>query len=125
MKVKKMYKKILLISLILFSICNTYIFAVLGNGFNDELYNEVANEENTDLDVIISRIGSTILLVLQVVAVCGVVFTGVKYMYAASNDKAKIKETLIWLIIGTILVFSAPAVIDFIINISNNVISKN
>ena len=118
------FKKILLITLVLFSICNTYIFAVLGNGFNEDLYGNVANEGNTALDGVMSRVGSTILLVLQVAAVCGVVFTGVKYMYAASNDKGKIKETLIWLIVGTILVFAAPTIIGFITNISNNVMTS-
>ena len=43
-------------------------------------------------------------------------------MYAASNDKAKIKETLIWLIIGTVFVFAAPRVIEFVSSIGNNIL---
>lgn len=125
MKFKKGILKIGVMFVLLYLVCSTCIFATLGSGFNENLYNQVANEGNTTLDNTISKIGSTIFLVLQIAAICGVVYTGVRYMYASSNDKAKIKETLIWLIVGTIFVFAAPAIIDFITRASNNILSNN
>lgn len=98
------------------------VFATLGDGLNTGILNNVLKENPTNIDGFLSRIGSTILIILQVAAVAGVVFTGVKYMYAASNDKAKIKETLIWLIIGTVFVFAAPRVIEFVSSIGNNIL---
>src|SRR5690625_4734791 len=118
MKLKERILKIGFVFILIYVISNTYIFATLGSGLNESLYNQVANEGNTALDNTISKVGSTIFLILQIAAVGGVVYTGVKYMYASSNDKAKIKETLIWLIIGTIFVFAAPAVINFITDAS-------
>ncbi len=125
MKLKERILKIGFVFILIYVISNTYIFATLGSGLNESLYNQVANEGNTALDNTISKVGSTIFLILQIAAVGGVVYTGVKYMYASSNDKAKIKETLIWLIIGTIFVFAAPAVINFITDASNNILLDN
>ena len=124
MKIKKNIGIFLIIFTFLFIgfELNTNIFASLGNGFNEDLYYDVAQENDTSVDGLVSKIGSTILLILQVSAICGVVFTGVKYMYADSNDKGKIKETLIWIIVGAIFFFFSPSLINFITDMSNNVI---
>lgn len=98
------------------------VFATLGNGFNEGLYNQVTSEGATDLDKPVFKIMHTIMILLQVCAMAGVVITGVKYMYAGSEDKGKIKQTLIWLVIGSIFVFAAPSIITFISNASKAVL---
>lgn len=98
------------------------VFATLGNGFDEGIYNQVTSEGATDLDKPLFRILHTIITLLQVCAMAGVVITGVKYMYAGSEDKGKIKQTLIWLVIGSIFVFAAPAIITFISNASKAVL---
>lgn len=95
--------------------------ATLGEGFNSGVYNQVTSEQPTELDNTLYKVVSTIVLILQIAAMAGVVITGVKYMYAGSEDKAKIKETLIWVIFGAIFVFAAPKIIEFVINASNNI----
>lgn len=102
---------------------NYFIYAKLGDPFDKNVYDKVTDESNTKLDNTVYRVTSTIITTLQIVALMGVVITGVKYMYAGSDDKAKIKQTLIWLVIGTIFVFAAPAVISFIKDSGSTVIN--
>lgn len=96
--------------------------ATLGQGFDTGVYNQVTSEQATELDDTLYKVVSTIVLILQIAAMAGVVITGVKYMYAGAQDKAKIKQTLIWLIVGAIFVFAAPKVIQFVIDAGNNVL---
>ena len=100
------------------------VYAEFGSGLDTTIYGEVtANDDDAgELMQPVGRVLATVVLILQICAVAGVVFMGVKYMYAASEDKAKIKQTLIWLIIGTIFVFAAPTIINFISNSADRVI---
>ena len=41
------------------------------------------------------------------------------------RDKGKIKQTLIWVIIGAILVFAASTVINFVSNTGNSLLTNN
>ena len=65
---------------------------------------------------------STVLTVLQILAIAAVVFAGVKYMFAAADQKAEIKNGMIGLVVGAILVFAASTIVQFIINAANEVI---
>lgn len=118
---KKIIKNSLLIITLFEIIFTSTLYAALGDGFNEGVYNSVTSEKATKLDDTLYKVAGTVLLILQVCAMAGVVITGVKYMYAGSEDKGKIKQTLIWMVIGTIFVFAAPAIINLISNASNNV----
>ena len=98
------------------------VYAVLGEGLNSGIAEQVMQESRTPLDGTISKVTGSIIVILQVSAMAGVVFMGVKYMFAASEDKAKIKQTLIWVVVGAIFVFAAPTVINFISRISANLL---
>lgn len=122
---KKIIKKAIPLSimLIIFLEMNfNYINATLGEGLNNNIYSNVTSEQSTELDGTLSTIASTIMVVLQVLAIAGVVITGVRYMYAGSEDKGKIKQTLIWVIIGSVFVFSASTIISFITNSGNSIL---
>lgn len=69
-----------------------------------------------------NKIWSTVLLILQICAVAAIVFAGVKYMFASADQKADIKNGMIGLVVGAILVFAASTVVQFIINAANEVI---
>lgn len=75
-----------------------------------------------NVDTAVSKVWSTILTVLQIAAVAAIVFAGVKYMFAAADQKAEIKNGMIGLVVGAILVFAASTVVQFIINAANEVI---
>ncbi len=64
---------------------------------------------------------STVIVVIQVLAVAAVVFAGLRYMFASADQKADIKKQLIWLVIGAVLVFGASTVIGVIANVTKEV----
>lgn len=112
---------LLLVFTLIIGINFQYVNAALGEGLDNSIYNSVTSEQSTELDNTLYRVVSTIILILQILAMAGVVITGVRYMYAGSEDKAQIKQTLIWMIFGAIFVFAAPSIITFIINTGNNI----
>ena len=119
-----MKKKLLFSLMIIFMICISFcsVKATLGEGFNTHLYDDVTSEKSTELDGLLFKIAGTVMLVLQILAIAGVVITGVKYMYASSDDKGRIKQTLIWVVVGAIFVFAASTVINFITDTGNNIL---
>lgn len=119
-----MKKKLLFSLMIIFMICISFcsVKAKLGDGFNTNLYNDVTSEKDTELDNALFNVAGTVMLVLQILAIAGVVITGVKYMYASSDDKGRIKQTLIWVVVGAIFVFAASTVINFITDTGNNIL---
>ena len=121
---KKNMISICLILIFVLVIVSNNIFAVLGNGFDKNKYDQVTSNANIEKDFsdMFMRIYSTASLIIKIVSVAGVVFTGVKYMYAEANDKAQIKQTLVFIIIGVIFVFSADAVINFVMRMGNSVL---
>lgn len=60
------------------------------------------------------RIWGAVLVVLQIASVAGVIFVGLKYMFASSDVKADLKKNMINLVIGMIIVFGASTVVGFV-----------
>ena len=75
-----------------------------------------------NVNTAVSSVWSTILTVLQICAIAAIVFAGVKYMFASADGKAEIKNGMIGLVVGAILVFAASTVVQFIINASEEVL---
>lgn len=116
MKKARIFMMIFIMLIMFLGITNT-VFA-LGDGFNKDIFNKVNNGSvDTNVESLGIRIYGTVFTILRVLAVCGVVYTGVKYMYAGANDKGQMKSTLIYVVIGTILVFATKGIIDFIIKL--------
>mgnify|MGYP005949306981 CR=1 FL=1 len=91
-------------------------------GINSEL-------ENTDISgskaaQSVKKIWGTILLVLQVLAVAAFCFAGVKYMFASADTKANLKNRMVGLMVGAVLVFGATGVINLIVNVTKDFESK-
>lgn len=100
---------------------------IVGNTVFAADVNNIWNAGNTGngipkIDNAVSKVWATVLTVLQIAAVGAIVFAGVKYMFAAADQKAEIKNGMIGLVVGAILVFAASTVVQFIINASNEVI---
>lgn len=115
-------KKILktsFICLVIFSmiICVTQVYATLGEGLNDAIKNKVTANNSTLADKFsdpLNNIFGTLFFTLKVLGVAGIAINGVRYMYADSQDKAKIKQSLVYIIIGTIFIFGADIVVNLI-----------
>ena len=65
------------------------------------------------------KIADTVITVVQILAVAAVVIAGVRYMFAGADKKAEIKDSMIALVIGGILVFAASSVIKIITDVGS------
>ncbi|MBO5476517.1 MAG: hypothetical protein J6A15_02035 [Clostridia bacterium] len=72
-------------------------------------YNELNNLRNNVLGIIIT--------VMQMLSVFGIVFCGIKYMYAGADQKAQLKKGLAGLAIGCIIVFSGATISKYVLDI--------
>ena len=68
----------------------------------------------TNFNNALYKIWGVILVVLQVAAVAGVIFAGVRYMFASADSKADMKKSMIHLVIGMLIVFGATTVVGFV-----------
>ena len=126
MKIKK--KCIVIFSLLLifsFSLFFNFNYAALGEGLNEDKLNDLTASDNSitiGFSDILNNVFGTLFTVLKVLGVAGIVITGVRYMYAGPDAKGKIKESLIYLILGTIFVVGADVVVGLISNAWNTAV---
>lgn len=66
---------------------------------------------------------STVVTIIQILAVAAVVFAGLRYMFASAEDKADIKKSMGVLAIGAVLVFGATTVLGFIATATAEVVA--
>lgn len=85
----------------------------LGTGFDKSLLTTATVDKK--IENVTTRITSTILTILQIVAVAGIVVCGVRYMLTSAEQKADIKKSMIYLIIGCVIVFATSTVVQFVI----------
>jgi hypothetical protein len=60
--------------------------------------------------------GIAVLVLLSVGAILGV-----KYMISGADEKANIKEKLIWYVVSAVLIFGAVAIFNIVINVLNKI----
>ena len=76
------------------------------------------------LDSSVSKVWGSVLLILQIVAVGVFVFAGVRYMFASADQKADIKKSIAFLMIGAAFTFGASTVIKFIVRAAADITGK-
>lgn len=74
--------------------------------------NEVSGELRTQIE----RIWGSVVIIVQMISLGCVIFAGIRYMFASADQRADIKKGLIYIVIGSILVFSVVTITDFIVN---------
>jgi hypothetical protein len=127
MSMKKYFSVVMIFLLLSFIMVDSGFVSAesLGNGLNSTLLNQVSNGTQNNVankfKPVFNKVFGTILTVLKTLGVAGIVFTGVKYMYAGSGDKAAIKQSLIYLVIGTVFLFGADIIIKLIVESWDNV----
>ena len=80
---------------------------------------ETISQQKVEQDLLpLARIlmGIAVLVLLVVGAILGV-----KYMISGADERAKIKEKLIWYIVSAVLIFGAVAIFNIVINILNKI----
>lgn len=114
---KKIFKFTCVFLSIMMVMSMVYNIFAFGNGFDPNLFpTEDPNVVNERMSNSAEKIFGTIATIVQVLAVAGIVILGVRYMFAGASDKANIKQTLIYAIIGLVLVFSASTVLKIFMN---------
>ncbi len=68
-----------------------------------------------------NKIWNTVMLIFRIVAIACIIFAGIRYMYASADQRADIKQSTLFLVIGSILVFCGASVVDFIIRASSEI----
>ena len=82
--------------------------------------NNVPKEKFTkgeNINTSLKKVCASALLILQIASVGGIVFAGVRYMFASSETKADIKSSMIHLVIGMVIVFTASTIVNLIVDV--------
>lgn len=87
----------------------------LGSGFDGELIPKGNTPDS--IASILKNIWGSVALILQVASLAGVIYAGVRYMFASSDARADIKQGLFSIIIGCVLVFGATTVVNYIVGV--------
>ncbi len=113
-----MAKKILTIFVVVLmvTLVCTPVFADISTNF------PTASGSIGKVDTSVKKIWGTVMTIVQILAFAAVVFAGLRYMFAAADQKADIKKGLGMLTIGAILVFAASTVVKFVVGAAGQII---
>lgn len=114
---KKIIIKMVSIVFVLFIVV-TNVFG-FGDGFDPNII--PGGMPVADIKTPVQKIWGSFSLIIQVCAVGGIIFTGIRYMFAPADAKGEMKKTLPFLIIGIVIVFASPYVINFIVKVVDEV----
>lgn len=85
---------------------------------------QVKGDTTSDIAKGVNNIGGTILGVLQVaaavIAVIVLVVLAIKYIMASPNDKADLKNEVILVVIGAVLIFGGANVLTWVVSSFNS-----
>lgn len=76
----------------------------------------------TDYNSLALKIIGTVNTVVKYASFAGVVFVGLRYMFASAEGKSQIKDSLVPMTLGVVLVFAATTVVDFIIKVGGDIL---
>ncbi len=119
-----------LLKLLSYSLIAFLSYIMIFGNFANYCYALTANDEPISTSVSVSgnevvsgitkpmsRIWTTIIKVVQVAAFAGIIFVGIRYMFLSADKKSDIKQSLIIVIIGIILIFGAEPLVKIIYKI--------
>lgn len=128
-KVRKI-TKILIISIIVLTLLGT-CSKVFGFSLDDIFSSGQQFIEKGSKNAVISTqdaidnfipIGVTLVGIATIVLVIVGLIMGVKYMIAGANEKAQLKQKLIYFVISVVLVYGATGIFAIVINVFNNIL---
>lgn len=79
-----------------------------------------AGENGNGLENAFATIFSVVIIIAKIIAVLATIYMGVKYIFAGSEGKAKVKEKGVMYIIGILLIFTTLNILSFISDAINN-----
>lgn len=102
---------VLFLLVTIFSMFTNVCMAKLGSGFDE---GNIQKNGINPFEAPISRVWGTVILAFQIASIGGIIFMGVRYMFASASDKASIKNSTIYTIIGIVMVFAVSTVIKYL-----------
>lgn len=124
-KILKILIMILTISLLLAPISNAGSFSEW-KGQADNFINKGNKDSPISTNEAIESlipIGQTLVGIATIVLVVVGLIMGVKYMIAGANEKAQLKQKLIYYVISVVLVYGAVGIFTIVINIMNGILA--
>ena len=128
-KGKKITKILILtiVSLILLTTCSKVFAFSLDDIFSSgkefiDKGNEGAPITTQDAIAAFVPVGITLVGIATIVLIVVGLIMGVKYMIAGANEKAQLKEKLIYFVISIVLVYGATGIFVLVIQIFNNIL---
>ncbi len=67
-------------------------------------------------------VGRVLVQIATIVLVIVGLIIGLKYMMSGADEKAKMKEKLIWYVISIVLVYGAVGIFNIVINVMNEIL---
>lgn len=112
----------ILVALILVSCISNVVYAS-GEFTVDDINNELKGTDisGSKAEQSVKKVWGTLLLVLQALAVAAFCFAGVTYMFASADTKANLKNRMVGLMVGAVLVFGATGIINLVVSVMNGV----
>ena len=117
-------KKVTLKSLIIFLLVSL-MFIPMVYADDEPLSSQIDDTGEYEVDKIheiSSSVWTTAKTIVQVVAFCGIIFTGISYMLASSSDKADKKKSMGYVFLGLVLVFGTATFVDLIYKIADEIL---
>ncbi len=116
----KKYLMVGLLVLVLFVSVQPVFADINTNQTPSNPYNE--NKVDKNMSKMANRVWNTVANIVRMVAVGCIVFAGLRYMFSSADQKADIKQGLIYLAIGSVLVFGASYVLEFVVKMFDDVV---
>ena len=104
--------------LLVFALSACEIFAA---PYNEAIVNTINGNKGdiSGLTTARNRVIGSIILAFECISVGAIVYAGIRYMYAGADEKANLKNGLLVLAVGAILVFGASTVVKLLIGAVN------
>lgn len=99
----------ILVVIIFFNICSVYATSGPSDPSGGSVVSAVSNT--------VPKLWGVVITGVQVIAIGCVVFAGLRYMFAPAGQRADIKKNMIYLIIGSMLIFGAVTIIQAVASI--------
>ena len=122
MKMLKKMLMILVVSLLIFAVCQPGVFAFDWAGQIEDVANA---DGDTNVTESFTNISGAIITIARVicmgVAITMLVMVGIKYMSAAPGEKADIKKHAVIYVVGAVVMFASTGILGIIQKFASNI----
>lgn len=116
----KKFNKIFLIIIIVFVVINIINVSNVKAMIDTKDYEPTKLTENDEVSTMAGNIIGGFQAIGNIVSILALVLIGIKYMLGSTEEKAEYKQTMIYYIIGAILVFAITNISSIIYNFAQN-----